>query len=47
MSCVLILLMSLDVVLVVVDLSSRDASTPPFIFKGDEITSKITESATT
>jgi hypothetical protein len=33
-SCVFVLLMTIDLVVVVVDLSSRGAFTPPFIFKG-------------
>jgi hypothetical protein len=33
-SCVLVLLMTIDLVVVVVDLSSRGAFTPPFISKG-------------
>jgi hypothetical protein len=45
MSCVLVLLMAIDVV-VVLDLSSRDASTPPFISRG-EVTRKVTKSVTT
>jgi hypothetical protein len=43
-SCVLVLLMAIDVVL---DLSPRGASTPPFISKGGDVTRKVTESVTT
>jgi hypothetical protein len=34
MSCVLVLLMEIDVVIVLVDLSPWGTSTPPFISKG-------------
>jgi hypothetical protein len=34
-------------VVVLLTLSSRGASTPPFLYKGDEVTRKVTESVTT
>jgi hypothetical protein len=46
-SCVLIFLMSIDVAVVIVNLSFGGASTPPFISMEDEVTREVTESVTT
>jgi hypothetical protein len=44
MLCVLVLLVTISVVLDSSDLLLWGASTPPFIFKGDEVTRKVIES---
>jgi hypothetical protein len=46
-SCILVFLTTIDVAVeIVLDLTSRSASTPRFISKGGEITRKVTESVT-